>query len=85
MSAVSTDLELNKLPDIIEMDKVYIRVKKGFVGSRYGLAIHGNCCICCLTRFNKKASNIVNAKIETMLVKYGMKKYIHIVILFIKV
>jgi len=30
-----------QLPDIIEMDDLYTRVKKGDVGSRYGLLIHG--------------------------------------------
>jgi hypothetical protein len=33
------DLSSEQLPDIIEMDEIYTRVKKGLVENRYGLLI----------------------------------------------
>jgi transposase-like protein len=41
MEAAKANLESGKIPDIIEMDEIYTRIKKGLQGSRYGLLILG--------------------------------------------
>jgi hypothetical protein len=35
-------METNHLPDIIEMDEIYVRVKKGLAENKYGLLILGD-------------------------------------------
>jgi hypothetical protein len=37
LSKVSDELPSDSLPEVIEMDEIYTRVKKGLFGSRYGL------------------------------------------------
>jgi len=39
--SVEQDLSSEQLSDIIEMDEIYTRVKKGLIESRYGLLILG--------------------------------------------
>jgi len=41
LSEAAESLQGEQLPDIIEMDEIHTCVKKGDVGSRYGLLIHG--------------------------------------------
>jgi transposase-like protein len=41
LSAVSAALEPDKLPEVIEMDEIYTRVKKGAIKFQYGLLILG--------------------------------------------
>ncbi len=41
LSEAAESLQGEQLPDIIEMDEIYTRVKKGLVECRYGLLIHG--------------------------------------------
>ena len=41
LAAEEEAFSCEQLPDIIEMDEIHTCVKKGDVGSRYGLLIHG--------------------------------------------